>query len=115
VQECGQFLEEAITEWLTRHHLGSQLTRHGYDDHVRLVTIMTLANPRLTRALERAYLDGDIRSFRNVLRQFFQGDGELTNIFLERAKNIGQELSDRDAYDDVIHLLQHRSEPPFHL
>lgn len=108
----GYFLEEAITEWITRRNLGPHASRHPYDPHVAFLERMMAQRGISPEAVERAYLDGDIDGLSAAIESGFGGDALLTHRFLEALRNIQGDMSGRDAFNDAGYMLQTGLEPP---
>jgi hypothetical protein len=112
LQRFGSFLEEGITESLTRKHFGAPAGAHGYDRHVafvkRLSSRLGISEERLTRA----YLDGDIEGLTRAIQQGLGGDGALTGAFLGALRNVGTNADNHQALRDAVRIMMTRRMPP---
>lgn len=103
----GDFLDEGITEWLTRSRLGPQLGFHGYDLHVRFVDL--LERTVGATAIENAMLHGSYRSLREAVKAFFKGSEEATYEFFSTVRRIGSDsagaVSDPQALERAFAML----------
>ena len=113
IRQYSLFLEEAITEWLTRTHLGPEVaSRHSYNPHIAFLRIMQRQDSRLINLLEEAYLDGNRGPFRNALRRFFNNNRDITRQFLDTLQEIGQQKENHRAFLDATEMLRTRNERP---
>ncbi len=94
VRRCGTFMEEGITEWITRRHLGPHPHAHPYDPHVRLIDNMILKGGVTPDAILTAYMDGDLTPMRAQLERRFNGDRLLVDRFLDEVRDGNIEVAE---------------------
>ncbi len=90
-QLLGDFLDEGITEAITRARLGPQGGRHGYDAHVAFVTLLQGRVGRST--VENALLHGAYRQLRDAVRTALGGSEARTMEFFTLLRRIGSDAS----------------------
>jgi hypothetical protein len=108
----GDFLEEGITEGLTRRHLGPAAVRNSYDRHVRFIEMMESRLGVPMQTIERAYIDGELASLEAAIRAGLNGDRDLAASFMMSLRNIGYEVADTTALRDALHIMFAKALPP---
>ncbi|HEY7268835.1 MAG TPA: DUF4157 domain-containing protein, partial [Dehalococcoidia bacterium] len=111
VQRYGAFMEEGITEWITRRHLGPQAEQHAYDAHVDFIERLIKGRGVNPDSLEAAYLDGNMGALRTEIERGFGGDSDLTDQFLGSVRDIGIDRSNTEALNNAEYMLQTGREP----
>jgi hypothetical protein len=106
----GAFLEEGLTEWLTRLHLGPQATRTGYDRNVRFLEWI-MERGVSPEVLERAYLDGDLDTLRAALLSAFGGDLSVVLRFESALREVGRLGTNAAALKDATYIVRTGKEP----
>jgi hypothetical protein len=112
VARFGDFLEEGITEGLTRRHLGPQAMRNSYDRHVRFIEMMESRMGVPMQTVERAYIDGELGALEAAIRAGLNGDRDLAASFMMSLRNIGYEVGDAVAFRDALHIMIVKAPPP---
>jgi hypothetical protein len=102
LQQFGDFMEEGITEGLTRRHLGPQAARSSYDRHVRFIQVMEERLGVSTTTIERAYLDGHLNWLQAAIRAGFGGDSDLAAGFIMSLRNLNAPNVDAAALRDAL-------------
>ena len=112
IARFGDFLEEGITEGLTRRHLGPQAVRNSYDRHVRFIEMMESRMGVPMQTIERAYIDGELGPLEAAIRAGLNGDRDLAASFMMSLRNIGYEVGDTVALRDALHIMFVKAPPP---
>jgi transposase len=106
-QLLGDFLDEGITEAITRARLGPLAGRHGYDAHVTFVRLLQAKVGR--DVVENAVLHGAYRPLRDAVRRALGGSEARTHEFFSLLRRIGSSteggVSDPDALSRAIDLV----------
>jgi len=112
LDEYGSFLEEGITEALTRQHFGLRAAAHPYDPHVAFLDRF-LQHTQVSRStLMRGYLDGELEGLRQAILRTFNGDGALTGSFVGAMRNVGTMADNTAALRDAVYLMIAKRPPP---
>jgi hypothetical protein len=101
----GDFLEEGLTEWLTRLHLGPQAVRTNYDRNVRFLEWI-MGRGVDPEVLERAYLDGDVDAMRAALRSAFGDDRSVVLRFESALREIGREGTNTTSLKEATYIVK---------
>ena len=108
-QLLGQYLNEGITEEITRSRLGPRAGTHGYDRNVAIVEIL---QDRLgVSVVENAILHGDYRGFREAVRGRLGGSEAETLEFMRLMQSVGPTSHDSPALKTALDMLDGRAEP----
>jgi hypothetical protein len=112
LNQFGDFLEEGITESVTRDVLGPRWTTHGYDRAVEFINQMEsrLGVPR--SAVLQAYFDGDLTSLRTAIQAGLGGDIALSGTFMGAVRNIGASGTNTQALRDALYMMIVKRPPP---
>lgn len=106
-QLLGDFLDEGITEAITRARLGPMGGRHGYDAHVTFVRLLEARVGRST--VENAVLHGAYRQLRDAVRRALGGSEVSTHEFFTALRQIGSDagggVADPQALSRAIDIL----------
>jgi hypothetical protein len=87
----GDFLEEGITEAVTRARIGPYPSAHLYDTHVAFVELLQRRlGPNGVSIVENAALHGEYASLRAAVKQLFGGSEERTFRFFTMLRKIGR-------------------------
>jgi hypothetical protein len=106
VNEFGSFLEEGVTERVTRDTLGPNWTWHSYDAAVEMIDEMERRLGVPESAVVSAYLDGNRAALRTAIQAGFGGDGALTGTFLAALRNVGiGNAANNEALLDAIYVM----------
>jgi hypothetical protein len=113
VNEYGAFLEEGVTESVTRQTLGPRWSSHAYDPAVSMIDQMQSHLGVPQSAVVSAYLDGNRDVLRAAIQTGFGGDGALTGTFLSALRNIGiADATNNAALRDAVYVMIMRQPPP---
>lgn len=108
-QLLGPYLNEGITEEITRARLGSPAGRQGYDRNVAFVEVL---QDRLgVEVVENAILHGNYRAFREAVRARLGGSEAETLEFMRLVGSVGPQSHDSPALRQAIDLLDGRATP----
>jgi hypothetical protein len=107
----GTFMEEGITERLTRMHLGPDALSHPYDINVHFLEQMERRMGVTQQALSRAYLDGDRAPLEAAIRAALNNDHMLAASFVQRLRSIGADVADRTALSDALYMMVMKRPP----
>jgi polyhydroxyalkanoate synthesis regulator phasin len=108
-QLLGQYLNEGITEEITRSRLGERAGKHAYDRNVAIVEVL---QDRLgVSVVENAILHGDYRSFREAVRARLGGSEAETLEFMRLLQSVGPTSHDSPALKTALDMLDGRAEP----
>jgi hypothetical protein len=112
LNEFGDFLEEGITENVTRETLGPNWFKHDYDKAVLLIDQMEqhLGVPR--QVVTSAYLDGKIDAFRAAIQAGLGGDPGLAGTFIGAVRNVGSTGANTKALRDALYMMIVKRPPP---
>jgi hypothetical protein len=111
-ERFGRFVEEGVTEWITRMHLTDRGARHAYDRHVGFIETMTKELGVPPETFERAYLDGELGPLEAMIRVGFKGNAALVERFLETARAVDVNVRNTQALADAIQLMVSKGAPP---
>jgi hypothetical protein len=112
LQRFGFFLEEGITESLTRKHFGAPAAAHPYDPHVAFVKRLSSRLGISEEHLTRAYLDGDIEVLTRAIWQGLGRNRALADSFLGALRNVGTNVDNRQALSDAVYIMMTGTMPP---
>jgi len=106
LRQFGSYMEEAVTEWLTRRTLGphGSYARHGYDAHVALLEAM---NSRLgidPGQIAQAYLDGDVGGLRETIQARIDDPADA-DLLMASLRNLDYGVSDPILLSQVLDVL----------
>jgi hypothetical protein len=108
-QLLGQYLNEGITEEITRDRFGPRAGSHAYDRNVAFVELL---QDRLgVDVVENAILHGDYRAFRETVRTRLGGSEVETLEFMRLVGSVGPQSHDSPALRAAIDLLDGHLEP----
>jgi hypothetical protein len=107
-QVLGPFLDEGITEAITRASLGPRAGAHAYDPHVAFVEFL---QRRLGEdVVKNAVLHGDYRSLRDAVKRLLGGSELKTFEFFKRVRSIGSDakgvVENRQALEEATAMLE---------
>ena len=113
-QLFGAFLDEGITEAVTRDRVGprpaSRTYRGRYEANVAFVR--RLQSGLGVAVVENAILHGDYRSFRAAVKRAFGGSEQRTFDFLNRVRNIDSGVTrNQQTLDQAIAIWDARQNP----
>jgi hypothetical protein len=111
-QRFGRFLEEGITEWLTRFHLGPRGGRVPNPPHVDFVEAMVRELGIPPEVISRAYLDGQLGPLEAMIRAGFGNDAGLAGQFVARLNEIGANAQNAAALAEANRLMTSKTPPP---
>jgi hypothetical protein len=108
-QLLGEYLNEGITEEITRSRLGAPAGTQGYDRNVAFVEVL---QDRLGVAVvENAILHGNYRAFREAVRAQLGGSEAKTLEFMRLVNSVGSVDHDSPNLRAAIDLLDGRAMP----
>jgi hypothetical protein len=110
-QKFGTFIEEGITERITRTNLGPQSSRHSYDRHVlfqeRMLEKLGVTEDQITRA----YLDGEIAELEAAIKRGFNGDAALTDWFIDALSKVDYSVSTPSKLAEALQIMYTKQIP----
>jgi hypothetical protein len=108
-QALGEYLNEGITEEITRSRLGSPAGTQGYDRNVAFVEAL---QDRLGVAVvQNAILHGDLGSFRRAVTARLSGSKAATLEFMRLVRSVGAADHDSPNLRAALELLDSHSTP----
>jgi hypothetical protein len=108
-QLLGQYLNEGITEEITRARFGPRAGSHAYDRNVAFVELL---QDRLgVDVVENAILHGDYLGFREAVRARLGGSEAETLEFMRLVGSVGPQSHDSPGLRAAIDLLDGRLTP----
>jgi hypothetical protein len=109
VHTFGTYLEEAITEHITRETLGPHAARAAYDQNVRMVMLMENYMNIPVETLRAAYLDGRVTELVSAIEGSLGGDARLSDRLID---DLRRAATDPIAVNDMRYIIGHRKAPP---
>ena len=107
----GTFMEEGITERITRTHLGPWSTTHAYDAHVDFQVEM-LSHLGVTEdQITRAYLDGEVSELEEAIKRGFNGDAAVTAWFIDSLAKVDYRVSNPAALHEATTMMYTKQIP----
>jgi hypothetical protein len=108
-QGLGEYLNEGITEEITRSRLGSPAGAQGYDRNVAFV--QALQDRLGVAVVHNAILHGDLGAFRRAVRARLGGSEAATLEFMKLVSSVGATDHDSPNLRAAIDLLDGRATP----
>ncbi len=107
----GTFMEEGITERITRTHLGPWSTTHAYDAHVDFQVEM-LSHLGVTEdQITRAYLDGEVSELEEAIKRGFNGDAAVTAWFIDSLAKVDYRVTNPAALHEATTMMYTKQIP----
>ena len=104
-ERFGTFMEEGITDRLTRTHLGEWGGRHPYDEHVAFQKAMETTLGVTEDQIAAAYLDGDLDDLAAAIKRGFNGDETLTAWFIDALSKVDRGVGNRATLGEVRRMM----------